>query len=239
MTDKSLEPQDDGGPTIDDSLEELRLQADGLRASRARLVAAADAERRRIERELHDGTQQHLVAIAVNVQLARHLADSDLAAAKELLEEIGRDVRQALDAVRELAYGIYPPLLLDRGLAEALRAAAARAGVPTQVEAGALDPFPPDVEATVYFCCIEALQNIEAHAGASGARATVRAWQEEGTLFFEVGDAGAGFEPRAQHPDTDALTGFRDRLGALGGSLDVFTEPGRGTRVRGAIPRAR
>src|SRR2546425_5672749 len=107
-----------------DSPEELRLQVEELQASRARVVAAADAERRRIERDLHDGAQQHLVALAVNLQLALQLADTDSAAAKALLEEMSADVREALDGVRELAEGIYPPLLLDRGLTDALKGAA-------------------------------------------------------------------------------------------------------------------
>ena len=156
------------------SLEELRLQVEQLRASRARMVAAADAESRRIERDLHDGVQQHLVALAVNLQLARQLADTDPDEAKKLLERIGHDVREALEGVRELAQSVYPPLLLDRGLAEALAAAASAAGIPTRVDATGLDRYPPQVEATVYFCCLEALENAARHAGA-GARATVTA----------------------------------------------------------------
>src|SRR5713101_462314 len=152
-----------------------RPEVEELRASRARVVAAADAERRRIERDLHDGVQQHLVALAVNLQLARQLADSDPAAALTLLEEIGQAVREALDGVRALAQSIYPPLLLDRGLAEALRSAASGAGIHTRVEAAASDRYPSEVEATVYFCCLEALHNAAKHAGA-GARATVRTW---------------------------------------------------------------
>ena len=216
------------------SLAELRLQIEELQASRARVVAAADAGRRRIERDLHDGAQQHLVALAVNLQLVRQLADSDPAAAKTLLEEIGRDVRVALESVRELARGIYPPLLLDRGLDEALRAAAPRAGIPTRVEAAALDRFLPEVEATVYFCCLEALQNAAKHAGAD-ARASVRLWREHGSLLFEVTDDGAGFEQRAAQRGA-GLTGISDRLGALGGQLTISSEPGSGTRISGTIP---
>src|SRR5438105_14795670 len=110
-----------------------------LRASRARVVAAGDAERRRIERALHDGVQQHLVALVVNLQLARQLVESDPAAAATLLEELGRDAREALEGVRELACEIYPPLLLDRGLADALHAAAAQVEAPCRVEAEGLD----------------------------------------------------------------------------------------------------
>jgi signal transduction histidine kinase len=219
------------------SLDELRLQVEELRSSRARVVAAADAERRRIERDLHDGVQQDLVALAVNLQLARQLADSDPTAAKTLLEEIGRDVREGLEAVRELALGIYPPLLLTRGLADALSAAASDAAIPTRVEANGLERYPPDVEATVYFCCLEALQNAARHAGAR-ARARVRAWHEPGELRFEVSDDGAGFEHRSE-PRGGGLNNMSDRLGAHGGRLTISSEPGRGTRVSGTIPLKR
>jgi signal transduction histidine kinase len=220
---------------LEASPDELRLHAEELRGSRARVVAAADAERSRIERDLHDGAQQHLVALVVNLQLARQLVDSDPAAAKTLLEEIGRDARDALDSVRELAYGIYPPLLLDRGLAEALSAAASRVEIPSQVEATAVDRYPIEVEATVYFCCVEALQNVAKHAGA-GARATIRAWHEQGLLLFEVVDDGAGFDQNAKRGA--GLTNMSDRLGALDGRLTISSEPGGGTRVSGTIPLA-
>jgi signal transduction histidine kinase len=219
------------------SLEELRFQVEELRAARARMVAAADAESRRIERDLHDGAQQHLVALAVNLQLARQLADTDPGEAKKLLERIGRDVREALEGVRELAQRVYPPLLLDRGLAEALAAAALSAGIPTRFDATNLDRYPPEVEATVYFCCLEALENAARYAGA-GARATIAARHESEALHFEVVDDGVGFE---QHPDRQGggLTSMGDRLGALGGLLTVSSRPGRGTRVSGTVPLAR
>jgi signal transduction histidine kinase len=190
------------------------------------MVAAADDERRRIERELHDGVQQHLVALAVNVQLAEQLADTDLAAAKALLEQIGRDVRDALDGVRELANEIYPPLLLDRGLAEALRAMSSAARVPTHVEVGSLERHAPSVEATVYFCCLEALRN-------ATASATVRAWEEKGALRFEVLD-----DAPASGGDGRGLATAADRVKALGGALTVSVEPGTGRRVSGTIPVA-
>jgi signal transduction histidine kinase len=222
--------------TLEASLDELRLQVAELQASRARLVAAADAELRRIERDLHDGAQQHLVALAVNLELARRLTDSDPAAARTLLEEIGRDVREALESVRELAYGIYPPLLLDRGLAEALRAAAPGAGIPTRVEVEALDRYAPEIEATAYFCCAEALHNAATHAGAA-ARATVRVWHARGALEFEVADDGVGFDERAAERGA-GLIAMGDHLGALGGRLTISSKPGRGTRVSGTIPVA-
>jgi signal transduction histidine kinase len=217
---------------IDGRLDELRLEIEALRASRARLVAAADAERRRVERELHDGAQQHLVALAVNVQLARQLVESDPPAAQALLEEIGRDVRDALESVRRLAGEIYPPLLPDRGLAEALRAAAAAAGIPARVETASLGRYAAELEATVYFFCREALANAARHAGPD-AQATVRAWAEDGALRFEVEDDGVGFDPRTRGA---GLTALGDRLEAVAGRLTISAAPGRGTRVSGTIP---
>jgi signal transduction histidine kinase len=198
------------------------------------VVAAADAERRRIERDLHDGAQQHLVALAVNLQLARQLADSDPAALPALLEEILQDVREALESVRELANGIYPPLLLDRGLAEALHSAASATRIPARVDSAPVDRYPLEIEATVYFCCAEALQNADRHAGA-GAHASVRAWEEQRELVFEVLDDGAGFDPDTA-PLGAGLTAMSDRVGALGGRLTIASARGGGTRVSGTIP---
>jgi signal transduction histidine kinase len=219
---------------MDGSLDDLRLEVEELRASRARVIAAADAERRRIERDLHDGAQQHFVALSVNLQLARQLADSDPAALTRLLEELGRDVRDALNEVRDLAHRIYPPLLLDRGLTEALREAASAVDIDARVEAAELDRYPPEIEATVYFCCLEALQNAARHAG-RGARATVRVRHERGALRFEVADDGAGFEPDVRPPGA-GLAGMSDRVGAVAGRLTIRSAPGRGTIVSGTIP---
>ena len=150
------------------SLDEIRRQTEQLRASRARVVSAGDAERRRIERDLHDGAQQQLVALSVNLRLARELAGSDPREATSLLEQLGADVEAALEELRELAHGIYPPFLAERGLAEALSVVAARAPLPTRLEATGIGRYPPQVEATVYFCCLEALQNAGKHAGEGG-----------------------------------------------------------------------
>jgi len=218
------------------SPDELRGEIEELRASRARVVAAANAERRRIERDLHDGAQQHLVALAVNLQLARQLADSDPAAARTLLDEIGGDVREALECVRALAQRIYPPLLLDRGLTDALGAVGAGTGIRTRVQVATRDRYAPDIEAAVYFCCLEALQNASKHAGA-GALATVRLWHEQSELLFEIVDNCAGFEPRPERWG-EGLMHMSDRLAALGGVLTVSSELGRGTRIAGRIPLA-
>jgi signal transduction histidine kinase len=218
---------------LQETLEELRRQAEELRASRARVVAAADAERRRIERDLHDGAQQRLVALAVKLRLARELAG---AAAAPHLDELAADLERTLDELRDLAHGIYPPLLADRGLGEALPAAAARAALPARVEVSANGRYPPDVESAVYFCCLEALQNASKHAGA-GATATVRLWQESDRLRFEVADDGAGFEPSATREGT-GLANMRDRLGAVGGSLEISSAHGEGTSLVGTVPLA-
>jgi signal transduction histidine kinase len=225
------------GSALEASLDELQLQADELRASRARVVAAADAERRRIERDLHDGAQQHLVALAVNLRLARELAESDPIGARAVLEELAGDVHEALEEIRDLAHGIYPQLLVDRGLSEGLRAAVSRAPVRARLETGAIGRYGPEVEATVYFCCLEALQNVGKHAGRD-ARATLRVWEEQEGLRFEVADDGAGFDPRTG-PRGSGLSNMSDRLGALGGRLSVASAPGDGTRVAGAVPLRR
>jgi signal transduction histidine kinase len=222
--------------TLQATLDELRLQATELRASRARVVSAADAERRRIERDLHDGAQQQLVGLVVNVRLARELADIDPVQAKALLDDVGRDAKEAIEELRELAHGIYPPLLLDRGLVDALRAAARRTGLPARIDAPGVGRHPPEREATIYFCCVEALQNAAKHAG-DGAQITIRVWEEEGGLRFEVSDDGAGFDPGGRGAGV-GLTNMRDRLGAIGGRLSIASERGRGTSVSGTIPIA-
>jgi signal transduction histidine kinase len=177
-------------------------EMDELRASLARVVAGADEERRRIERDLHDGAQQHLVAIAVNAQLARTLAESDVEAALAVLDEIGRDARAALEAVRELAAVIFPPLLVDRGLAEALRAAASARG--GRAEVGPLARHPAAFEAAAYFCAVDALAELP-----SGVRLVAR--EADGRLELELAcPDGVGLPP---------LLGLRDRVAALGGRI--------------------
>jgi signal transduction histidine kinase len=219
---------------VKDQVEELRHQAAELRASRARVVAAGDAERRRIERDLHDGTQQYLAGAVVNLGLARKLADSNPEKAKEILGELQGSAQEAMEAFRDLAHGIYPPLLQARGLAEALSNAARRAPIPTSVAAGGLRRYDPDVEATVYFCSVEALQNAGKHAG-EDAQARVRVWEEDGRLLFEVADDGSGGAPDGTTGGA-GISNMRDRLGAIGGSLSIESACGRGTRVRGVIP---
>jgi signal transduction histidine kinase len=216
------------------SLDQVRRQSEELRASRARVVSAGDAERRRIERDLHDGAQQRLVALIANLRLARELARSDPAEGFEVLEGLGTMGQEALTELRELAQGIYPPLLADRGLPDALAAAALRAPLDARVDVRVNDRQPADVEATVYFCCLEALQNVSKHAGA-GATAAVRVVETGDWLRFEIADDGLGFEPET-HAFGAGLTNMADRLGALGGTLTIESDPARGTQLVGAIP---
>jgi signal transduction histidine kinase len=220
---------------LQESLDEVRRQADELRASRARIVAASDAARRQIERNLHDGAQQHLVALAVNVRLARQLAERDPEASAKILDQLGEAVQDAVQELRSLAHGIYPPLLIDRGIGEALRSAAGRAALATTVEADGLERYSPEREAAVYFCCMEALQNAGKHAG-EGAAAMVKVWVEDEELCFEVRDTGVGFDAHSTLAHGAAFVNMSDRVGAIGGTVQVESAPGQGTTVAGRIP---
>jgi signal transduction histidine kinase len=213
-------------------LRNVRLVED-LRASRQRLVAAQDEERRRLERNIHDGAQQQLVALAVKARLARQLTDRDPAKAAEILGQIEAETQSALEDLRDLARGIYPPLLADRGLVAALEAQSRKGPVPVSVEAGAVGRYPADVEATVYFCALEALQNVAKYAGTD--RTVIRLSQSNGSLSFEVVDQGRGFDPNVVATGS-GLQGMADRLAAVGGSLEVRSSPGRGTTVAGRVP---
>jgi signal transduction histidine kinase len=216
------------------SLEELRRQAEELRASRARVVAAADEERRRIERDLHDGAQQHLVGLTANLGAVQRLIDEDPEEAKAVVGDLPRAAQESMESFRVLAHGVYPPLLEDRGLAEALAHAVRSAPVPASVHATGLSRYDAGVEAAVYFCCLESLQNAAKHAG-DGARATVRVWENKRALKFEIGDDGAGLDPK-QSGRGAGLTNMRDRLGAVGGEFRIESTLGGGTRVIGTIP---
>jgi signal transduction histidine kinase len=213
-------------------LRNVRLVED-LRASRQRLVAAQDEERRRLERDIHDGAQQQLVALAVKARLAQQLVDRDPARAVEVLGQIEAETQDALGDLRDLARGIYPPLLSDEGLAAAIRAQARKGSIEVALEAEEVGRYPEDVEATVYFCALEALQNVAKYADAG--RATVRLVQSNGSLTFAVIDEGRGFDPASVRSGT-GLQGMADRLAAVGGSLDVTSEVGGGTTITGRVP---
>jgi signal transduction histidine kinase len=218
--------------SLQDSLERLRRQAVELQASRGRLVAAADAERRRIERNLHDGAQQHLVALAVKVRLLEQLSERDPERAKSLMNQLQEDVKLTIEELRSLAHGIYPPLLSSAGLGQAMSAACRRASLPAEVEAEGVGRHAPEIEAAVYFCCLEALQNAAKYAGPD-ASARVRIWEDAGGLLFEVSDDGPGFAP-GRNGEGAGFTNMRDRLGAVGGTLRVESDE-HGTRVHGAV----
>ena len=204
-----------------------------LRTSRARLVAAQDEERRRIERNIHDGAQQQLVALAVKQRLAASLIGKDDARLRSLLEQLGTETNDALEDLRDLARGIYPPLLADRGLPAALEGQARKSPVPVAVHADGIGRYPRATEAAVYFSALEALQNVAKYSGAS--RATVRLAQANGHLTFEVTDDGVGFDPDAVVRGS-GLQGIADRLAALGGEVTVTSAPGNGTTVAGRLP---
>jgi signal transduction histidine kinase len=216
------------------SLDGLRSQAAELKASRARVVAAADSERRRIERNLHDGAQQHLTALAIKLSMVSDLGNDDPALARELLEEARCEVNDAVRELRDLAHGIYPPLLAENGLPAALQAAARWSTLPATVDVAHLGRYPADVEATVYFCCLEAVQNACKYAG-QPATLALRVREDGGTLTFQVTDNGKGFDARTRGLGAGFLN-MADRLGALGGSLQVESAPRQGTTVSGTIP---
>jgi signal transduction histidine kinase len=204
-----------------------------LRASRARLVAAQSEERRRIERNIHDGAQQQLVALAVKLRLADSLVGRDEARMHELLTELQRETNDALEDLRDFARGIYPPLLADQGLGAALASQSRKAPVPVVLETDGIGRYPQETEAAVYFSCLEALQNVAKYAKATSA--TVRLTQANGGLTFEVTDDGIGFDPVVTGHGS-GLQGIADRLAALGGELEIRSSPGSGTTVAGRLP---
>ena len=212
---------------------ELHLLVRELRESRARLAHAADAERRRIERDLHDGCQQRLIALRIKLALAEELVDGANESVSALIQEISEDAESALEDLHALVHGIYPSLLLDRGLADALKANGRSAPMPVSVRTeGTSRRYPAAVEAAVYFACAEALQNAAKHAGAAAtARIVLR---DEGSgLAFEVSDDGRGFGDEIHAGG--GLVNMQDRLNAVGGRLTVTSVPGAGTTVQGWV----
>jgi signal transduction histidine kinase len=212
---------------------ELLSRLEELRASRQRLVRAQDEERRKLERNIHDGAQQQLVALSVKLRLLGQLTDHDPEKAKALATELQAESADALENLRDLARGIYPPLLADQGLAAALESQARKAAVPVTVESDGVGRYAQEIEAAVYFCCLEALQNIAKYAEARAA--IIRLSNGAETLTFEVADDGRGFDPASTGYGT-GLQGMADRLDALGGTLEVRSSPGAGTTVVGRVP---
>jgi signal transduction histidine kinase len=204
-----------------------------VRSSRHRLVAAADEARRRLERDLHDGAQQQLVALRINLGMARQAVRESPEEAAELLALTEQAAAGALTELRDLAHGIYPPLLADHGLPDALSSHARKATLPVSVEADGTGRYPQEVEAAVYFAIGEALQNVAKYAQASAARVTLRG--SDRCLTFTVEDDGKGFDLATARMGT-GVQGMTDRMAALGGTLEVSSAPGSGTRVTGTIP---
>ena len=203
-----------------------------LRASRQRLVAAQDEERRRLERNLHDGAQQQLVALGVQLGLAQRQAQQDAPAVAEALERLQAQTTDALENLRDLARGVYPPLLADQGLAAAIESQSRRSTVPVRVESDGIGRYPQEVETAVYFCTLEALQNAAKYARPH--EVVVRLEEREGELVFAIEDDGEGFD-QATTPLGSGLQNMYDRLAALGGQLFVDSRPGEGTLVEGRL----
>jgi len=212
-------------------LRNVRL-IEELRASRQRIVAAQDQERRRIERDIHDGAQQQLVALSVKLRLLEQLTGKDPDRAAALAAELQAEANDAMQNLRDLARGIYPPLLSDKGLVAALKGQARKASVPVEIDGHGVGRYPQDVESTVYFCVLEALQNVAKYARAS--RVSVRLAAEDGQLRFDVTDDGVGFDPEAETSGT-GLQSMADRVEAIGGTVEIRSEPGHGTTIRGRV----
>ena len=201
----------------------LRSSLRELKDSRARIMSSADRERQRIERDLHDGAQQSLVALRIRLELAGELLRESPARAEQVLGELGTEVDAALEQVRSLARGVYPSLLADRGLREALRAAALRNPVRTTVDMDGIGRYRPEVEAAVYFCCLEAIQNAMKHAG--GVETISISLAEDGDLRFEVRDDGAGFTEDDVHVGRGTHQHARPACGRRGPSYDPKRRP--------------
>jgi signal transduction histidine kinase len=213
--------------------ERLEARVGELRESRRRLVAVQDETRHRLERDLHDGAQQQLVALKVKLGLGRAIAEKDGATrTAQLLARLSAEADAAVDAMREFARGVYPPLLEAEGLSSAIAAQARRASIPVSVNSIGIGRYPREIESTVYFCVLEALRNTVQHAEAT--QATVSLTQSNGAIEFQVSDDGAGFEANRTHGV--GLTAMADRLDALTGELTIYTEPGNGTTLTGTVP---
>jgi signal transduction histidine kinase len=212
-------------------LENARL-VDELRASRGRIATAAEQERLRLERDLHDGAQQRLMAIQIKLALLRDRISEDDVASE--LDEISDDATAAVEELRGLAHGIYPTVLRERGLADGLGVAAASSPLPVQIVDGGIGRCDPTIEAAIYFCSLEAIQNATKHGG-PGTRVTVTLERRHAAVEVEVVDDGVGFQTGSQ-ADGIGLVSMRDRIAAVGGELSVRSAPGTGTTVHAVVP---
>lgn len=216
----------------------LKASTAELAASRTRLVETAYSERRRIERDLHDSVQQDLVGLRIKLDMVAEAVKEDPSDGARMIASMGLQMDHVLEALRSLARGIYPAVLAERGLDEALKSAARRCPEPVTVDARRIGRYQQDVEVAVYFCCLEALQNVAKHAGPN-ARASIRLRQERNELTVEVRDTGNGFRPE-QAVDNHGLRNMRDRIEAVGGTLSIHTltidAKGHGTLIRAVVP---
>ena len=238
----TMPPSDPMNPSKERLVRDLAAQAglvlrnvrliEELRASRRRIVTAQDERAKQLERNLHDGAQQQLVALGVQLSLARRVIEPNAPESAATFEALQTAATDALENLRDLARGIYPPLLADQGLVIALQGQARKAALPVEVEGEGIGRYPQELEAAVYFCCLEALQNVAKYANASSARLSIA--DRDGTVTFEVTDDGRGFDPE-HTPLGTGLQGMKDRLEALGGSLMIDSAPDRGTTVGGTI----
>jgi signal transduction histidine kinase len=215
------------------SYARMALENQRLGARVEASLRQADEERRRLERDLHDGAQQRLVALRIKLELTEELVASDPDSGLEKLHALGTEVDETLEELRSLARGVYPAVLADEGLPEALQAAALRAPVAAEVQSDGVGRYAREVESAVYFCCLEALQNVAKHA--RGATRITISLADGDALRFEVRDDGAGFDARSE-PAGAGFTNMRDRLGALGGEVTIASEPGGGVVVSGSVP---
>jgi signal transduction histidine kinase len=210
------------------------LEIENLRSRRA-LLDAADAERHRLERDIHDGAQQLLVAIGVKAGLARSLVERDSARVGEILDQVCVDAQAALEGLRDLTRGADPPVLVDEGLAAALVARAATAPVRVTIDADGVERLPRPIEVAAYYCCAEAIQNAVKHATASWIRVAV--WRRSRELRVQVIDDGVGFDPAIARRGV-GMHSMRERIGSLGGTVEVRSAPGLGTTITATIPIA-
>ena len=211
---------------------ESRALEHELRTARVRSVDATDLERQRIQRDLHDSAQQRLVSVRIHLGLLAQQVEQD--DERETIEQLGRDLDAALGEIRAVTREGYPQLLLRNGVAASLRTAASNAPLPVTIEADGFGRYPHRLERSVYFCCLEALQNVVKHAG-QNAVARIRLIGGTGRIVFEVEDSGVGFDP-ARVRAGDGLVNLADRVETMHGRLTVDSRPGLGTRIRGEIP---
>ncbi|HEV7195316.1 MAG TPA: ATP-binding protein [Pedococcus sp.] len=220
---------------LEDRHQELVARAGELQASRDRLIQAQDTERRRLERDIHDGAQQHLVALAVNLRVAQTVAASSPERAARMLGEQAEAARVAIATLSSLSRGIYPRILAEEGLLPALRAAVGTSAIPVTVTSDQVARLPASVEAALYFCCIEAVQNAAKHSAA--AAVAVRLSEDRDLWWLVVTDDGAGFDPARMHLSGMGLANMRDRLDVVSGTVDVRSVAGGGTTVSASVAR--